>query len=213
MTTTSAREFHPKAWNNTLSHQDLINTQNLRIYPKSGIGETSTIPTGYLGLETNTFLNTVEVVGLMVLPAQLLIESTLSETEPGQIWTYLHKLSSIAKPEGHVMEVTQPVYINMVNNTVSQRKHAKLMLLRTQINSVVQISKNVWTALLLKEQNPETKATVGPRINTQFGKSNNSAPFLAFKRWKLKFTTEAQFPAESTPLRSSMPTLEAFSNK
>lgn len=41
------------------------------------------------------------------------------------------------------MEVTQLVYINMVNNTVFQRKHVKLMLPRTQINSAVQISKNV----------------------------------------------------------------------
>ena len=56
-----------------------------RAEKKFGTGETSTIPTGYLGLGINTFLNIVEVVGLMGLPAQLLIGSTLPGTELGQI--------------------------------------------------------------------------------------------------------------------------------
>jgi len=41
--------------------------------------------TGYHGLEINTFLNIVEVVGLTEQPAQLLTESTSLETEHGQI--------------------------------------------------------------------------------------------------------------------------------
>lgn len=40
---------------------------------------------GFHGQEINTFLNIVEVVGLTEQPAQLLIESTLSEIELGQI--------------------------------------------------------------------------------------------------------------------------------
>jgi len=40
---------------------------------------------GFHGLEINIFLNIVEVVGLTEQPAQLLIESTLSEIELGQI--------------------------------------------------------------------------------------------------------------------------------
>lgn len=41
-------------------------------------------PTGYHGPEINTFQLIVEAVGLMVLQALLLTESTLSETEHGQ---------------------------------------------------------------------------------------------------------------------------------
>lgn len=43
------------------------------------------VQTGFHGLEINIFLNIVEVVGLTEQPAQLLIESTLSEIELGQI--------------------------------------------------------------------------------------------------------------------------------
>jgi hypothetical protein len=43
------------------------------------------VQTGFHGLEINISLNIVEVVGLTEQPAQLLIESTLSEIELGQI--------------------------------------------------------------------------------------------------------------------------------
>jgi hypothetical protein len=53
------------------------------IYQRPTTGETLTEPTGYHGLETNTFLNIVEAAGLTELPVQSLTESTSSETELG----------------------------------------------------------------------------------------------------------------------------------
>jgi hypothetical protein len=46
---------------------------------------------GFLGLEISIFPNTVEVVGLMVLPAQSLIELISLEIGHGQILIYLLK--------------------------------------------------------------------------------------------------------------------------
>jgi len=56
----------------------------LKHYPPHGTGETLITLTGFLGQEINTFQLIVEVVGLMALPALLLIELTLLETEHGQ---------------------------------------------------------------------------------------------------------------------------------
>ena len=55
-----------------------------KIYQKLGTGEMLTELTGFHGLEINISLNIVEAVGLMELPAQLLIESILSEIRLGQ---------------------------------------------------------------------------------------------------------------------------------
>jgi hypothetical protein len=81
---TNAKEFHQNKLRKTSPHRDLMNTLISRTCQKLMTGEMSMEPIGCHGPETNTFLNTVEVVGLMDLQVQLLTESTLSETEHGQ---------------------------------------------------------------------------------------------------------------------------------
>ena len=65
---------------------------------------------------------------------------------------------------------------------VSLRKHAKLILLRTQNSSAALIFKNVRTVDLLQELNQEIKETVGLNKSTQFGKLMNMEPFQELKK-------------------------------
>jgi hypothetical protein len=57
----------------------------LVLYLKIGIGETLMVLIIFLGLEINIFQHIVDHVGLMDLPARLLIELILLEKELGQI--------------------------------------------------------------------------------------------------------------------------------
>ena len=85
MITINANDYHQKVLNSMLSHQDLMSIWTLRIFLKYGIGEMSTIPIGFHGLEINISLNIVDLAGHMEQLHQLLTELTLLETELGQI--------------------------------------------------------------------------------------------------------------------------------
>ena len=68
------------------------------------------------------------------------------------------------------MEEILEEYINMPKLMEFLKKVAKTTWLKIQTISVVQISKNAKTVVILKDKNLETKVTVGLHLAIPFGK-------------------------------------------
>jgi hypothetical protein len=151
-----------------------MNILMLKISLNLGTGEMFLALIMFHGAKINIFQLIVVLAGLKELLAQLLIESISSEIEHGLISPFHHKLSLTAKPEEVVMVVTLEAYMLLLNQMVSLRKAAKIILLRILIISVALPSKNAWIALILKVKSQEIKETVGLLLNIPFGKLPNT---------------------------------------
>jgi hypothetical protein len=125
------------------------------------------------GQRISIFLLTVDLVGLKVLPVQLLIVSTLPGTELGLIWLYHLKSSSTVKLEVVAMVVILEVSINMLSHMVFLKKVVRITWLRILIILVAQTFRSVRTVLTLREPSQEIKVTVGQLLSIQSGKSIN----------------------------------------
>lgn len=98
--------------------------------------------TGSPGRETSISQSIAAAVGLMAPLVPSLIESISPEKEHGLILLSLLKFSSTVRLEEVAMEATLEKYMSMLKNMESQKKLAKLMKLRTLINSAVRIYRN-----------------------------------------------------------------------
>jgi hypothetical protein len=141
----------------------------LEHYPKTGIGETLTAQTMYLGLLINTFLSTVGHVGLMEPPQPSLIDSIscLKITILLPLLLVL-KLWLIAKLEEIVMEVTLQAYMIMHITMEFLIPHACSMSRRilTKITAnLLMFAEIVMDLLLLKVMTDLRTVLLLPTIN------------------------------------------------
>lgn len=208
-----AEESHLNLSLNTLLAQDLMNTLMLKICLKVGTGEMLMESTIFLGLKINTFLLTAEAAGLKELPAPLLTESTLLETELGLMFLFHLKSSSTAKLEVVATEEILEESTHSPKPTESLKRAAKTTWLKILTNSHALPFKNVKTALILKVRSLETKATVGLLLVIQFGKYLNTVLFQVLTKWKLRSSHVVLFHAVLMQLWSLMLIQVVFSQK
>jgi hypothetical protein len=115
----------------------------------------------------------VVVAGLKELQALLLIESILSEIEPGLTLLFHLKLSSTVKLVEVVTEVMLEGSIRMLKTTVFLKKVAKIIFQKILSIFHAHLYKGVLIVLIQRAINQETQVTVGQHLVILFGKSLN----------------------------------------